>query len=193
MRSNFIKTIIILCSAVAVGSATAASAQQRISQRLGQGYEVFAEQHAFAADIFIDLNVQSIQANREFCGFIYYDLDGNLRASPPQKGTTDSCTHDYPNDASRIFASYHTHAAFDPNYLNEYPSTIDMEGDFASDNNGYIATPGGRLWFVDYRKRIARQLCGYHCLPADRRYREAPSDRPMQSVTLPQLREVFGQ
>ena len=33
--------------------------------------------------------------------------------------------------------------------------------------NGWVSTPGGRLWFVDGRSGALRQICGRGCLPVD--------------------------
>ena len=168
-----------------------AAAQEDI--KLGGRFERDADIHSYAYDILDKLNQLSIAVNREYCGFIYFDLNGELTATQAEKGTIDGCWLTEPADASEIFASYHTHAAFDPAYLNEYPSQVDMEGDFGSNRHGYIATPGGRLWFVDNDKRVARQLCGYRCMFFDNRYVEGAQDRPKQELDLPRLIAVFNQ
>lgn len=161
--------------------------------KLGGRFERHQDIHLYAYDILDKLNQLSIALNREFCGFIYFNHDGELSMTQPEKGSTDGCWLTEPNDASMIFASYHTHAAFDPAYLNEYPSEVDMEGDFGSDRHGYIATPGGRMWYVDNDKQVARQLCGYRCMYFDPRYEESNRDRPKLELTLPQLRVVFNE
>ena len=66
-----------------------------------------------------------------------------------------------------MLASYHTHGAFDLGYFNEIPSDIDMESDAAFLLNGYVSTPGGRLWYVDTDEMQVRQICGIGCLPKD--------------------------
>ena len=64
-----------------------------------------------------------------------------------------------------VIASYHTHGAFDFSYHNELPSDIDMASDRSLGVNGWIATPGGRLWYVDAKEMVATQICGVGCLP----------------------------
>jgi len=160
------------------------------AQKIGTGFERFAEEHRFALDLLQSLNERSVDLNYEYCGFIYYDTSGLLRATKPEKGGTHSCLPVFPEDSSAIFASYHTHAAYDPNSLNEYPSVQDMEGDFSNAINGYMATPGGRLWFTDAQKRLSRQLCGYRCLVFDPSYREDPRSRPKTVVNLNTLRQI---
>ena len=179
----------IFIAVAAILAFTANTAQSK-GLVLGGGFEVYSEEHAFVADIFKDLNLRSIRVNLEYCGFIYYE-NGELKATKPEKGQPASCLPVEPVGNVRVFASYHTHAAFDPNSFNEYPSTQDMEGDFASFQNGYVATPGGRLWFVELNKRRARQLCGYRCLPYDRRYREDPRKPPRTHVTIDDLNRIF--
>jgi len=160
--------------------------------KLGGGFERYASEHEFVLGVIAELNVLSVQVNLEYCGFIYYDSSGQLRATRPEKGGSHSCLPIRPTGNARVFSSYHTHAAYDPNSLNEYPSEQDMEGDFGNRQHGYIATPGGRLWFVDYQKQVARQLCGYRCLAFDPRYRENRRNRPVYSVTLPQLSQIVA-
>lgn len=173
---------------VALGLALPALAEPQ----LGGGYEFHADEHAFAYEVLKDLNAHSISVDLEYCGFLYYDLDGELKATKAEKGRPASCLPKLPEGDVRIVASYHTHAAFDAMSFNEYPSEQDMEGDFSNRQNGYIATPGGRLWFVERRKFAARVICGYRCLPYDRRYRETRLNRPRERVTLDDLARIFA-
>ena len=161
--------------------------------KLGKPSERHADIYQFAYQLFHDLNAQSINVNREFCGYFYRDNHGQLMATKPAKGGTHSCLSQPPDGQVRVIASYHTHAAYDFSSFNEYPSDVDMEGDFDSRLHGYISTPGGRLWFVDFESRMARQLCGYRCLPFDRRYREARADRPKKSVTLGYIKKILSE
>jgi hypothetical protein len=86
-------------------------------------------------------------------------------------------------------ASMHTHGAFDPSYDSEVPSLVDIEGDIASQLDGYVATPGGRLWRIDWREARAEQVCGKACLPQDRAYRPCADDPVSASYSLQQLRK----
>ena len=42
-----------------------------------------------------------------------------------------------------------------------------MEGDEAEGIDGWVATPGGRLWYVDSSDMVTSQICGIGCLPMD--------------------------
>ncbi|WP_107498029.1 DUF4329 domain-containing protein [Thalassobius sp. I31.1] len=156
------------------------------------GYDKYAEEHVFAASIMEDLNAHSIFVDLEYCGFIYREQD-ELKATRAQKGQAASCLPILPQGNVEIFASYHTHAAFDPASYNEVPSLQDMEGDFARFENGYITTPGGRFWFVENQKRQARQLCGYRCMPFDSLYQESPDKKVPYSLTTADLEVLFNQ
>jgi len=117
-----------------------------------------------ARAILRSLQGPSFAKGREYCGFIGYDANGTLKASDPVAGTQASCYSDIPRNFA-VTASYHTHGDFDMGYINEIPSDIDIEGDAELRINGYVATPGGRFWFVDTQKMEVRQLCGAGCLP----------------------------
>lgn len=126
-----------------------------------------AEEIAFAQAHLDQVQEASLRRNREFCGLYAYDQDGKLVATPARRGRKASCV---PRDADadlEVFASYHTHGAYDENYENEVPSVEDVESDIEDDTYGFIATPGGRLWFVDKDTGVSRQLCGLGCLRSD--------------------------
>lgn len=53
----------------------------------------------------------------------------------------------------------------------EVPSLEDMIGDIEEGIDGYIETPGGRLWFNDARARRVTLLCGSECVASDRWFR----------------------
>jgi hypothetical protein len=63
-----------------------------------------------------------------------------------------------------LIASYHTHAGYRADIDSEVPSVDDMFADEAEDTNGFVATPGGRLWYIDSRKMVATQVCSIACL-----------------------------
>lgn len=123
-----------------------------------------AQEVAVARAVLASLQDISFRKRREYCGFIGYNDEAELVASPATVGTQASCSAAFPDDLA-VVASYHTHGAYDRGYFNELPSDTDMKSDAAFLLNGYISTPGGRLWFVDGRALIARQICGVGCLP----------------------------
>lgn len=120
--------------------------------------------------IFTTLQPISIAKNVEYCGYVGFNADGQLTHSQPTLGDEGSCLADDPTDIEIITASYHTHGAHSPDYFNEVPSGDDMEGDADEGIDGYVATPGGRLWYIDSVDMVASQLCGIGCLFADRAF-----------------------
>jgi len=122
------------------------------------------EEVEFVKDLFERLQPRSFDKRREYCGFIGHDPQGRLIASDPRPGQRDSCQLDWPHGMT-VIANYHTHGAFDFAYHNELPSDTDMLIDQSLGVNGWIATPGGRLWYVDSERMVAKQVCGVGCLP----------------------------
>lgn len=123
---------------------------------------------AFVARLFNDIQPLSFAERREYCGLIGIAPDGQYVATKPRRGQHASCLPPLPEwQKITVIASYHTHGAADQEYFTEVPSFEDMRTDIEDDTDGYIATPGGRFWYVDARARQARQLCGLGCLLAD--------------------------
>jgi hypothetical protein len=124
------------------------------------------EEIDFAKSVFLEIQDRSIAKRREYCGYIGRDANGVLVATEAVPGTMASCLPVWPPSAEmEVIASYHTHGAFDLGYFNEIPSDIDLEGDISLGIDGWIATPGGRLWFNDGKAGEARLICGVACLP----------------------------
>ena len=123
-----------------------------------------AQEVALVRGIFADLQPLSFRKKREYCGYLGLTREGKLVATDAVPGDMASCTMEFPRDIA-VVASYHTHGTFDEGYYNEMPSLLDVESDSSAYLNGYVATPGGRLWYVDGRARVARQICGVGCLP----------------------------
>ena len=131
-----------------------------------------AAEAQFAADTLAAYQARSIAERVEYCGLIGVRADGTLVATPARRGTPAGCQlPDYPPGV-RVTASYHTHANYDPAYNSEMPSALDMETDRTNGTNGYVATPGGRLWFIDTARSLSLQLCA--CLPRDPAHRDPP-------------------
>jgi len=147
-----------------------------------------AEEVAFAKAYLDRLQERSFQNRREYCGFFGYDTKGRLVAVKPRAGASASCTSYWPGDHIRVFASYHTHGAWDKVSDGEVPSVQDMEGDMADAIHGYISTPGGRFWFIDGVAGTARQICGPGCLRSDPAFRPEPAGSVPESLTLDSLR-----
>jgi len=129
-----------------------------------------AAEDALIRQVFAQLQPVSFRENVEYCGYLGLNDDGQLVASPATRGDEGSCLADDPADIAVITTSYHTHGAYSPDYYNEVPSGDDMEGDEEEGIDGWVATPGGRLWYIDTEDMIARQVCGIGCLTADPRF-----------------------
>ncbi len=135
------------------------------------------------------LQPRSIAEDREYCGYLGTLPNGDFAISPPKRGAPAGCTPNTPPANLRIIASYHTHAAYAPRYDSEVPSATDLEGDISEGINGYVSTPGGRLWFTDGAARSTLQICGAGCLSADPRFRPERDNPVRQSYTLAGLRQ----
>lgn len=145
---------------------------------------------AFVSRLFNDIQVPSIAEDREYCGLIGIDDAGNYVATDPRRGRTATCLPPDPAFANfTVLASYHTHGSFNTEYFNEIPSFDDMRTDIEDGTDGYIATPGGRMWYIDARAQIARQICGLDCLIPDPDHREDPNFTVRQTYTLDDLRD----
>ena len=159
---------------------------------VGTGAPTIAETSdidAFAKSILDGLQPTSIDESREYCGYIYQTSDGGLAATPVTQGGEDYC--DLPDPDENTLASFHTHGGFSDKYDNEVPSIDDVEGDFNAGLDGYVSTPGGRVWLIDNEAQIARQLCRALCITSDPENDPADAGFIPQTFTLPQLRARF--
>ncbi len=138
------------------------------------------------------LQLQSAEENVEYCGYIGYDIYGSLVASVAEPGGPDWCEPVWPEDLD-IVASYHTHAGYDPEAWSEVPSGSDVESDEAEGIDGYVSTPGGRLWYIDTEDMIVSQLCGIGCLPQAPDFVPAPDDDIRESYSYDDLVEKLDE
>lgn len=144
--------------------------------------------HIFAAEFLEAVQARSFKTGVEFCGYFGVDQSGEYVGTKPQKGRDSSCvTRRWP-PRIRIVASYHTHGIYDPNADNEIPSVLDVETDMEEGIDGYLATPGGRLWFIDGASGTARQICGRACLISDPGFLPEPHWPVPVWITLEDLR-----
>ncbi len=136
---------------------------------------------AFVTAILSELQTRSFAENREFCGYVGLDRQGALMATPVAAGSEASCPLPFVPRDMTLLASFHTHGTYSPWYASEWPTTQDMATDASDSIDGYISTPGGRLWHVDTDTMTVRQLCGRGCLPQDPDY-VAADDGPLRPV-----------
>lgn len=145
---------------------------------------------AAARAILMELQTRSFAENREYCGYIGILPDGSYMATEVTRGGSDHCLSR--GDESRfleVTASFHTHAGYDPYADSEVPSVEDLVGDMDEGVNGYIATPGGRLWFHDWTEGVAHLICGPGCMGQDPRYVPDKDDPIAARYTLEELDE----
>ena len=105
----------------------------------------------------------SLLNNREYCGYIAFDGKDRLRFTAPLKGDVESCTPPEVPYSWELIASYHTHGALNPQVPDvsyELPSGDDLRGDMDEGIDGYLATPGGRFWFIDTYDEVVIMLGG---------------------------------
>jgi len=141
-----------------------------------------------AIEVFDRIQPLSIRDNLEYCGSLGIDRDGYLAATPAARGERDSCQAEDIPEGFEILASYHTHGGYAEDADTEVPSIDDLKGDFDEGIDGYIATPGGRVWLVLVEDRVAYTLCGPGCVTADPNYRECAALPPGDEHTLETLR-----
>lgn len=147
-----------------------------------------AEVQAFARNQLDAMQARSFAEKVELCAIIYEDSEGELGASRMLAGDEATCDLRYFDQPGMApLASIHTHGAFDENYDSEVPSLIDLEGDIADELDGYVATPGGRLWRIDWREERAELVCREGCLPQDPDYRPCLGDKIAIAYSRPQL------
>lgn len=141
----------------------------------------------FAAAHFDRIQPKSIADGVEYCGLFGYDAEGRLAATPAVRGTADSCQPEEEPDRFVVLASWHTHGAYDRDADTEVPSLDDLISDIEEGIDGFIATPGGRLWFNYAEGRRSVLLCGAGCVKADPAYRPCPAFPPGKRYTLDTL------
>lgn len=142
-----------------------------------------SEIQPFARKVFQKIQQQSFDLERELCAYIGYGPDGRLMLTRVAVGTEATCILPVRSAKMDVIASLHTHSTYSPDYHSEVPSALDMESDEASGTDGWIATPGGRMWFVDSSEMRAYQVCGAGCLPQDPNFIDEPVGSIKQSYT----------
>ncbi|MFT7596846.1 MAG: hypothetical protein ACI8R4_004188 [Paracoccaceae bacterium] len=120
----------------------------------------------------------SFATSFEYCGYLGHTPAGNIGFTEMIRGGHNGCTPKMPAGGLSLAASLHTHGAYDAQIPAEFPTVLDMQSDKAEGVNGYISTPGGRLWFINSAADEAIQLCGLGCLPQDPNF-HAGDDGPI--------------
>jgi hypothetical protein len=136
---------------------------------------------ALVRGVLSDLQRRSFAQNREFCGYLGLDASGRLVPTPISAGDEASCPLPAVPPGLTLVASFHTHSTYSPDYASEWPTVQDVLTDAQTGIDGYISTPGGRLWHVDTDTLTVREVCGRGCLPQDPNY-VAAEDGPLRPV-----------
>ena len=135
---------------------------------------------------------QSLDAEVEYCGYFIRRNGGDLRATAATRGEQYFCIPKIPaGDDAELVASYHTHGTFSPEADSEVPSVDDIIGDREEEIDGYIATPGGRVWFHDVETGRIEQVCGLGCIVADPNHDEGANAPVATTYSLKGLEKRF--
>lgn len=149
--------------------------------------------HLVAQDVLNELQPRSIREGVEYCGAIGYDAyHDEFVVFEASRGQVHKCDFLVPAfNEIEIVASYHTHGNYNTLYDSELPSPEDYYGDKESGTYGYVATPGGRLWFINPKTRSVMLICQNGCIISDRFF--APHvERPIRSFyTIEDLEKRF--
>lgn len=144
--------------------------------------------HAFVIAHLDHLQPVSFQNDLEYCGFIAINRSGRLIATPARQGKPSGCRLKNKPRHARVIATYHTHGGYNHLADTEVPSIFDLKHDLRQRVNGYIATPGGRVWFNDLSSRSSVLLCGPGCITTDFGFYECDETRPLTQYTIESLK-----
>lgn len=147
---------------------------------------------AFILGLMESMNALSVRFNREVCGYILRHPNGAYSSTKASWGGHATCASLPIEDGMEVVSSWHTHAAWVPDYDGEVPSIQDVEGDMQLGVNGWVGTPGGRLWFVEGKTGSMRQFCGWGCLPMDPDFVTDDHGPVSETYTLDALYDRFG-
>ncbi len=174
----------LVCSlllAIALNAPVHAQTRQDITDPLDQ----------FAVTHLEKLQPLSISHQVEYCGLFGMDGDGRFVATRAKRGGPDSCVPDPPKRDIQIIASYHTHGSYDRDADTEVPSFDDLLADMEEGIDGYIATPGGRVWVNYVDAEITFILCGPGCIYADPSFVECNAFLPQDTYMLEEIDQRF--
>lgn len=145
----------------------------------------------FIMETLAEVQELSFDNNREYCGYFGY-VNGEFAASRIKKGRKSSCRTYEPAQDFDAVASFHTHGRYNWRFQSEIPSTDDLITDNDEGVDGLMATPGGRLWFIDGYKMTAKLLCDLECLPQDDRFERDPELDLKEFYFFNELKDIEG-
>lgn len=153
---------------------------------------------AYAKKTLSDIQGRSIRNNQEYCGVIFEDEEGSLQTSTIYPGGRAECTFDWGVPLGfHVVASFHSHGGADAEYASEIPSSLDLATDIDARIDGFVGTPGGRIWHNQWQAEATEQICGEGCLVQDSRYetlKRMTSNRGRIATryTMDQLNAIYG-
>jgi len=150
------------------------------------------QETGFVMGLMESMNALSVRFNREVCGYVLRHPNGAYSSTKASWGAPASCASLPVQPGMEVVSSWHTHAAWDRGYDGEVPSIQDVEGDMRMGVNGWVGTPGGRLWFVEGQTGTIRQVCGRGCLPIDESFGDEDFGPVGETYTLDGLYARFG-
>ena len=105
----------------------------------------------------------------ETCGHLYRDRAGKLKITPISRGGESFCDQDWQDRPDReLLAFFHSHGLYEPEIDSEVPTAFDIRSIMAPPPiDGWVVTPGGRIWHLDAASRSARLICGIGCAGSD--------------------------
>jgi len=124
----------------------------------------------YVLSVLDELQAASFADGREYCGYVLLSPLGHFDKTERRKGHEGSCRPKSPPNDYDILASFHTHGAYSVEYESEYPSRDDVLADMSEGNDGYVSTPGGRVWYVDGATGLSSLLCDRGCVRADPKF-----------------------
>jgi len=183
-RTANLKNIFVFGVLCAVLSLSVAQAQE--NKPLPNAQPRKSEEIALVKATPSEAQIQSIAQNREFCGYFGYNDDGEMVSSDVTTGELDACTPVWPDNLD-VFASWHTHAGYDESAWSEVPTVIDIEADEGEGVDGYVGTPGGRVWYTDTTDMVVSQVCGLGCIRSDPKFVKGSEGEIAQSYTYEEM------
>lgn len=102
--------------------------------------------------------------NVEFCGYYALDADQQIAVTPPTRGDADSGLSADPPPG---FRGAGVMAATISTPMPRFPRSTICSADIDEQIDGYVATPGGRVWLNLYEEETAVMLCGAGCIAVD--------------------------
>ncbi|MEM6594266.1 MAG: DUF4329 domain-containing protein [Pseudomonadota bacterium] len=141
-----------------------------------------------ARDTLAGIQENSFAADREYCGMLGRNAQGNIVVTRPRKGREDSCMpNSFYSESVDTLASFHTHGSHHLQADAEVPSSDDFLADEEEGVIGFVSTPGGRFWIIEPELNQVRQICGPGCLPKDPDYEPVSEGKVRNVYTLEQL------